>query len=142
MGSQQLLLLVLGTIIVAVAIAVGITQFHSYHTEAIGDEVQEQLLNLSAEAITYFKKPSTLGGGGMSFNGYTLPRSMSLSANASYSVGIVGGGSGVMLVAFTKNSGDHFALFVTHHDADPEFTFSIDASGDYKNRSVKDQPFM
>lgn len=70
MGNQQLLLLVLGTIVVAIAVVVGITEFRAYHIEAVGDEMQSTILTLSAEAKVHFNTPKTLGGGGGSFEGF------------------------------------------------------------------------
>jgi hypothetical protein len=73
MGNQQIIILVLGTIIVAVALAVGITTFRAYHVQSVGDQVQETLLTIVAEARTYYEKPTALGGGGGSFLGYRMP---------------------------------------------------------------------
>ena len=71
MGNQQLLLLVLGSIIVAIAIVVGISEFRSNHIEEVGDEMQEVILSELADARMFFGKPVTLGGGGGSFKGWT-----------------------------------------------------------------------
>lgn len=133
MGTQQLLLLVLGTIVVAIAIGVGIAEFKAYHVEAVGDEIQEQLMNLAAEAIAYAKKPATLGGGGGSFGGYQIPRTMQASANATYDLIAVPGASGAMLVGMTPGS-DMISMILQQNQTSPEFTYSISGVGLYKER--------
>jgi hypothetical protein len=74
MGTQQLLLLALGVIIVGVAIAVGITMFHSlaYHSNQqamIGD-----LWNYGAQSIQFWKTPMSQGGAGHIKTEVTAPR--------------------------------------------------------------------
>ncbi|MFZ4621684.1 MAG: hypothetical protein ACOYNS_14080 [Bacteroidota bacterium] len=76
MGQQQLLLLILGVIIVAIAVSVGISMARDYYDESIGDEIRQELLLEAQNARTFASKPKTLGGGGGAFTGYTLPSSM------------------------------------------------------------------
>ncbi len=70
MGSQQLLLLVLGTIIVGVAIVFGIHQFHNNGVHSHRSELIIQMNNYVGEAIAYRSKPKMLGGGAGSFVGF------------------------------------------------------------------------
>lgn len=70
MGSQQLLLLVLGTIIVGAAIVFGIGQFHNSGVHSHQSELISQINNYVGEAMAYRKKPKILGGGGDSFVGF------------------------------------------------------------------------
>lgn len=67
MGQQQLLLIVLGTIIVGIAIAVGITMFKAAAIDAARDAVASDLHDLAARAQAYYRKPRSLGGGDRSF---------------------------------------------------------------------------
>ncbi|MBZ0263945.1 hypothetical protein K8I28_04685 [bacterium] len=72
MGQQQLLLLVLGVIIVGVAVAVGINMFSSSAIDANRTALSSDLVHLGSKAQQHFKKPTTMGGGGNDFNGFTL----------------------------------------------------------------------
>jgi Tfp pilus assembly protein PilE len=72
MGQQQLLLIVLGVIIVGIAVFVGISLFSSSSMSANRDAVASDLNNLSALARQYYNKPSSMGGGSYSFNGWDI----------------------------------------------------------------------
>jgi hypothetical protein len=64
MGTQQLLLLVLGVIIVGIAIAVGITMFHSAAYHANEQAIVGDLTNYGTQAIQFWKTPLGQGGAG------------------------------------------------------------------------------
>ena len=90
MGQQQLLLIILGVIIVGIAISVGISQFDAHSQGANKDGVTASLASLGANAYQYKIRPSTLGGGGQSYAGYTVPSKLSADDNGfSYVVGTV-----------------------------------------------------
>ena len=72
MGSQQLLLIVLGVIIVGIAVIVGISIFGSNADQANKDAVTHDLLRMASLAQAYYHKPVLLGGGGNSFSGLSL----------------------------------------------------------------------
>jgi len=63
MGQQQLLLIVLGTIIVGIAIVVGINMFSSGAVNAERDALIHDVNNIAALAGAYWRKPASLGGG-------------------------------------------------------------------------------
>jgi Tfp pilus assembly protein PilE len=69
MGQQQLLLIILGVIVVGIAVAVGITMFQDNAVSANRDAVVNDLVNLSARAQQYYRRPASLGGGQNSFLG-------------------------------------------------------------------------
>lgn len=71
MGQQQLLLIILGVIIVGIAVAVGITMFQDSAVSANRDAVTNDLVNLGARSQQYYRRPTSLGGGGNSFVGLT-----------------------------------------------------------------------
>ena len=71
MGQQQLLLIILGVIIVGIAVAVGITMFQDNAISANKDAVINDLVQISAKAQQFFRKPTSLGGGGNTYNGLT-----------------------------------------------------------------------
>jgi hypothetical protein len=68
MGQQQLLLIILGTIIVGVAVAGGIVLFRGGAVNSARDAVALDLEDLGAKAVAYFRKPRVMGGGGFTFN--------------------------------------------------------------------------
>jgi hypothetical protein len=67
MGQQQLLLIILGTIIVAIAIAVGITMFKSSAVDSARDAVAFDVQSLGASAQRFYRMPRFMGGGERSF---------------------------------------------------------------------------
>jgi hypothetical protein len=90
MGQQQLLLVILGVILVGIAIAVGISQFGAHSQQANKDGVTESLVALGADAYSYKIRPTTLGGGGNSYVGYSVPSKLSSDDNGfSYATGTV-----------------------------------------------------
>ncbi|MDX1426848.1 MAG: hypothetical protein R3206_03390 [Salegentibacter mishustinae] len=84
MGQQQLLLIVLGVIIVGIAVVVGINLFNANAEESAKDGVVSDCTNLGAMAQQYFKKPTSMGGGGNSFVGWDVPTSLDSTANGLY----------------------------------------------------------
>ena len=74
MGTQQLLLIVLGVIIVGIAVVVGIGIFGNNSQQANADAVLQDCMRIAASAQGYYRKPTMLGGGGASFVGLTLPK--------------------------------------------------------------------
>lgn len=84
MGQQQLLLIVLGVIIVGIAIVAGIGMFNTGAEEAAKDELVAQSINIGANAQQFFKKPVSMGGGGLSFINYEIPPKMLTTENGEY----------------------------------------------------------
>lgn len=84
MGQQQLLLIVLGVIIVGIAVVVGISLFNANAKEAAKDGIVSDCTNLGAMAQQYFKKPSSMGGGGNTFTGFVVPSALATTANGTY----------------------------------------------------------
>lgn len=100
MGQQQLLLIVLGVIVVGIAVVVGINLFNANAVSSNRDGVVSDLNNLGAMAQQYYKKPTSMGGGGNAFTSWTLPLELDTTANGTYtatvaaqSVTIVGTGT-------------------------------------------------
>ena len=69
MGQQQLLLIVLGTIIVGIAVIVGINMFTTGAVNAERDALLQDVNNVASTAASYWRKPAALGGGARSFVG-------------------------------------------------------------------------
>jgi hypothetical protein len=84
MGQQQLLLIILGVIIVGIAIAVGISMFSSSSVQANKDALINDINNLAANAYQYRIRPTTMGGGGGNYSGYTIPTKLVSNDNGGY----------------------------------------------------------
>ena len=91
MGQQQLLLIILGVIVVGIAVAVGITMFTDNAVNANRDAVTNDLVNLSARAQQFYRRPTALGGGGNSFVGLKMANltNRPSNANGTYTLGAV-----------------------------------------------------
>jgi hypothetical protein len=97
MGQQQLLLIVLGVIVVGIAVVVGINLFNANAESSTQDSIVSQGTNIGAMAQQYFKKPTTMGGGGNSFVGFdtkvwpALPANLVTSTDAAWATPTVTG---------------------------------------------------
>jgi hypothetical protein len=85
MGTQQLLLIIAGVIIVGVAIAVGITMFGADNISSNKDGLISDLQNLAADAANFRTRPTTMGGGSGSYTGYAVPTKMQTNEDGSFS---------------------------------------------------------
>lgn len=72
MGQQQLLLVILVTIIVGIATVVAINTFGSAADSANLDAVRQDIATIAASAQGYYMKPSMLGGGDKDFSNITF----------------------------------------------------------------------
>lgn len=72
MGQQQLLLVILVTIIVGIATVVAINTFGSAADSANLDAVRQDVASIAASSQGYFMKPTMMDGGGRSFDGITF----------------------------------------------------------------------
>ncbi len=72
MGQQQLLLLILAAIIVGIAIVVGINMFGQNAVQANQDAVTQDVLTIASRAQGWYRRPTSMGGGGKAFTGCTL----------------------------------------------------------------------
>jgi hypothetical protein len=104
MGQQQLLLIILGVIIVGIAIAVGIAQFGAHSTQSNKDGVTASVVNIAANAYQFKIRPTTMGGGGGSYSGYTIPSKMAADDNGTYTTGTIASNSIQIKGASTVNT--------------------------------------
>ena len=72
MGQQQLLLIILITIIVGIATIVAINNMQSSHDASVYDAIQQDIMQAQSQSIAYHKKAQMMGGGGGSYIGMTL----------------------------------------------------------------------
>ena len=118
MGQQQLLLIVLGTIIVGVAVVVGINMFTTGAVNAERDALLQDVNNVASSAAAYWRKPAALGGGARSFVGVsdvTVLGSDSSNANGTFvmsantgtqfTLTATGANEGVIIVATVTQAG-------------------------------------
>jgi Tfp pilus assembly protein PilE len=112
MGQQQLLLIILGVIVVGIAVAVGITMFSDSAISANRDAVTNDLVNLASRAQQFYRRPTSLGGGGNSFTGLTADAAglakltnKATNGNGSYVISTAGAGSGTAAVVHLEGTG-------------------------------------
>jgi Tfp pilus assembly protein PilE len=72
MGQQQLLLVILVTIIVGIATVVAINTFGTAADQANIDAVNNDIATLASAAQGFYMRPSMLGGGGRTFDDLTF----------------------------------------------------------------------
>ncbi len=84
MGTQQILLVVLGILVVGIAIAVGIAMFGATLAESNKDAIVNDMMNISQSAYRYKLTPVPFGGGGRTYSGYAIPEKLADNENASY----------------------------------------------------------
>ena len=118
MGQQQLLLIVLGTIIVGVAVVVGINMFTTGAVNAERDALLQDVNNIASSAASYWRKPAALGGGARDFTGVTSvvtfgadssnangAFTMTVTAPDQFTLTATGANEGVVVVAFITQQG-------------------------------------
>ncbi len=88
MGTQQLLLIILGVIIVGIMIAVAVVIFHDNAINSNRDALTNDLMDFASRAQQYYYHTPSNGGGGNSFANITMKLLTNNSANenGSYSV--------------------------------------------------------
>ena len=86
MGSQQMLLIIVGVLMVGLAIAIGITMFSDSSAASNRDAIANDLAAHASRAQVYQKRPKSIGGGGGSFEGFHLSNGSTTNANGDFSV--------------------------------------------------------
>ena len=118
MGQQQLLLIVLGTIIVGVAVVVGINMFTTGAVNAGRDALLQDVNNIASSAASYWRKPAALGGGARDFTGVTSVITfgadssnangvftMNVTSATQFTLTATGSNEGVIIVAVVTQQG-------------------------------------
>lgn len=82
MGSQQLLLIVVGVVLIGIMIAVGMDMFKDQASSTNRDAIANDLVHYAVQAQKYYRKPLILGGGEHSFNGLTMAKIAKITTNA------------------------------------------------------------
>ncbi len=86
MGSQQMLLLIVGVLMIGLMISIGVIMFGDGAAAANRDAIANDLTAYASKAQVYQKKPRCLGGGGNSFVGFTLTSTADANQNGSFTV--------------------------------------------------------
>jgi hypothetical protein len=86
MGSQQMLLIIVGVLMVGLSIAIGITLFSDSASASNRDAIASDLQRQASRAQIYQRRPKTLGGGGGSFVGFQISNGSMTNDNGTYSV--------------------------------------------------------
>ena len=73
-------------IILGIAIAVGLSLYSAGSISAERDAIINDINNISANAYQYYIRPASFGGGGGSYNGYTIPIKLQSKGNATYEI--------------------------------------------------------
>lgn len=85
MGSQQLLLIAVGVIIIGLMVISGITLFRGYYESANRDQLISTAYDLCNLAQMHYKKPREQGGGGKTYTGWVIPRQFRNTAAGRFS---------------------------------------------------------
>jgi Tfp pilus assembly protein PilE len=72
MGQQQLLLVILVTIVVGIATFVAINTFQLAHDESSLDAIRQEIHQAHAQSKVYFLKSTSMGGGSSSYTNITI----------------------------------------------------------------------
>ena len=89
MGTQQILLLILGTIIIGIMIAVAVVLFHDNAINSNRDALTNDLMDFASRSQQYYFNTASNGGGGNSFTNITMKRLTNNPANDNGSYSIV-----------------------------------------------------
>ena len=86
MGSQQMLLIIVGVLMGGLMIAIGITMFGDNASASNRDAIANDLAAHASRAQVYQKRPKCIGGGGGSFQGFRLSYGSTTNNNGTFSV--------------------------------------------------------
>ncbi len=84
MGQQQLLLITVAIIIVGIALLVSFSIYRQNSIDQNRDNVTNQSLNLASMAMSYYKKPKSMGGNDRSFAGWDVPSYLTTTENGTF----------------------------------------------------------
>ena len=112
MGTQQMLLIVLGLILIGIAIAVGIAMFGSTSVDSNKQSLINDLQNIAVDASAFKSRPTTMGGGSGSYAGYTIPSKLLTIDDGSFTAT-----ASSQAVTFVANSALGFGTITTVLDS-------------------------
>jgi hypothetical protein len=88
MGTQQLLLIVVGVVLVGIMIAVGLFMFRDQAAATNRDALANDLTHFASGVQQYYRRPSVFGGGQGKFTGLSTSKltTKPVNANGTYSL--------------------------------------------------------
>lgn len=104
MGQQQLLLVILVTILIGIATVVAIDTMQESQRNSNKTAVRQDILTIINDAQVYYEKPKIIGGGGHSFDEISKNHILSVepdNENGTYSVS--GSGNTLTVTGTTHN---------------------------------------
>ena len=111
MGTQQLLLIVLGVVLIGIMVTAGIVLFQDQASATNRDQLSNDLVYLAVQAQKFYRRPAVLGGGSNSFGGLTMTKltNAASNANGSYSLSpdpVPGGATSIMITGTGTEKGN------------------------------------
>jgi hypothetical protein len=82
MGTQQLLLIVVGVVLIGIMIAVGLFMFRDQAAATNRDALSNDIVHHAAAAQQFYRIPKAFGGGQRSFDGLTMAKITSKTSNS------------------------------------------------------------
>lgn len=115
MGQTQILFVVLSVIVVGIAVAVGIDQFGENALTSNRDAVAADCQRLISQSMQWYRKPTSLGGGGNTFTGLTLAKigADSTDENGTFSLNVTDPDNITLIGTGTEKKKDGNAVKVT-----------------------------
>ena len=104
MGTQQVLLIILGVVIVGVAIVLGIWLFNEASTSSNRDALISDLNNVSSDAFAYYMSARLMGGGNGTYIGYIIPTNFRSNNNGVLTATIAGDGKSITFLATSRDN--------------------------------------
>jgi hypothetical protein len=86
MGTQQLLLIIIGMIVLGAAIVGGNLLFEAHSESATKDNIVYECTNLGTLAQHYYSKSIEMGGGNNSYVGWNISEHLDSTLSATYSI--------------------------------------------------------
>lgn len=124
MGQQQLLLLVVTTVIVGLALIIGVEVFGSSMAKANEDSVRKDIIEISSRLQQYYRTPQELGGGG-----YNFASSLTFNNIGYYDDGVSGTGYENANGTYTISvSGSVVTIEGTGNEAGTTLTYTLTAN--------------
>jgi len=102
LGQQQLLLILLGIVVIAIAVAMGISLFRAHAISSKRDILTNETIDMAAQAIGYYKRAREFGGGGKSFIGWQIPPQLQNTVNGSYVIDAINKDEVVIIATGTE----------------------------------------
>jgi len=106
MGQQQMLLLVLATIVVGISIRVGFRMVDSQNMQQNRDQLINQTQYIYAYAEQYATKSRGQAGGSGTYTNFTLPKNMTQSAAGTF-IATVSGTSDLTIIGTGNVKGNN-----------------------------------